>query len=311
VKEKMIVIVGPTAVGKTRLGVELAKKFDGEVISGDSMQIYRGLDIGTAKVTEEEAEGIPHHLINEKDPDESYAVSDFKKAASKKIEAITARGHVPIVVGGTGLYIESLLFDVSHGGEAEPDETFRKQMEEKAEKDGKESIWEQLKEIDPEAAKKIHHNNVRRVIRALEVYHVTGQTFSSYQAERQEKEARYDAFVIGLNTDRTLLYERINQRVDLMMEQGLVEEAKRLWQAVDVEAQSAKGIGYKELFPFFEGKEDLEEAVDSIKQNSRRYAKRQLTWFRNRFEVDAWFDLVEHPEQVTECEEQVQKFLNR
>jgi tRNA dimethylallyltransferase len=311
VKEKMIVIVGPTAVGKTHLGVDLAKKFDGEVISGDSMQIYRGLDIGTAKVTEEEAEGIPHHLINEKDPDESYAVSDFKEAASKKIEAITARGHVPIVVGGTGLYIESLLFDVSHGGEAEPDEGFRKQMEEKAEKEGKESIWEQLKEIDPEAAKKIHHNNVRRVIRALEVYHVTGQTFSSYQAERQEKEVRYDAFVIGLNTDRALLYERINQRVDLMMEQGLVEEAKRLWQVVDVEAQSAKGIGYKELFPFFEGKEDLEEAVDNIKQNSRRYAKRQLTWFRNRFEVDAWFDLVEHPEQMTECEEQVQEFLNR
>jgi tRNA dimethylallyltransferase len=311
VKEKMIVIVGPTAVGKTRLGVELAKKFDGEVISGDSMQIYRGLDIGTAKVTEEEAEGIPHHLINEKDPDESYAVSDFKEVASKKIEAIRARGHVPIVVGGTGLYIESLLFDVSHGGEAEPDEAFRKQMEEKAEKEGKESVWEQLKEIDPEAAKKIHHNNVRRVIRALEVYHVTGQTFSSYQAERQEKEALYDAFVIGLNTDRALLYERINQRVDLMMEQGLVEEAKRLWQAVDVEVQSAKGIGYKELFPFFEGKEDLEEAVDNIKQNSKRYAKRQLTWFRNRFEVDAWFDLVENPEQVTECEEQVQKFLNR
>lgn len=307
----MIVIVGPTAVGKTRLGVELAKKFDGEVISGDSMQIYRGLDIGTAKVTEEEAEGIPHHLINEKDPDESYAVSDFKEVASKKIEAIRARGHVPIVVGGTGLYIESLLFDVSHGGEAEPDEAFRKQMEEKAEKEGKESVWEQLKEIDPEAAKKIHHNNVRRVIRALEVYHVTGQTFSSYQAERQEKEALYDAFVIGLNTDRALLYERINQRVDLMMEQGLVEEAKRLWQAVDVEVQSAKGIGYKELFPFFEGKEDLEEAVDNIKQNSKRYAKRQLTWFRNRFEVDAWFDLVENPEQVTECEEQVQKFLNR
>lgn len=310
-KEKIIAIVGPTAVGKTRLGVELAKEFNGEVISGDSMQIYKGLDIGTAKVTEEETEGITHHLINEKHPEESYDVSDFQAAASRKIEEIASNNHLPIIVGGTGLYIESLLYNVSHGGEAEPDQHFRKEMEIFAKEKGNQSLWEKLNRIDAEAAKKIHPNNVRRVIRALEVYHVTGQTFSSYQAERQEKEARYDAFVIGLNTDRQLLYDRINQRVDLMVEQGLIEEAKRLWETVAPDKQSAKGIGYKELFPYFEGSVSLKEAVDQIKQNSRRYAKRQLTWFRNRFEVDAWFNFVQHPEEIDSCNEQVVKFLQK
>lgn len=310
-KDKIIVIVGPTAVGKTKLGVELAKAFDGEVISGDSMQIYKGLDIGTAKVTEEEKDGVPHYLINEKQPDESYAVSDFQEAASQKIEEITARGHVPIIVGGTGLYIESLLFDVTHGGEAEPDQAFREEMEQFAQDHGKEALWEKLRETDPEAADKIHPNNVRRVIRALEVPHVTGKSFSSYQAEREEKTAKYDAYVIGLNTDRALLYERINQRVDLMIEQGLIEEAKRLWESVDPDTQSAKGIGYKELFPYFDGKLDLPEAVDSIKQNSRRYAKRQLTWFRNRFKVNEWFDFVQDPEQEEDCHKKVAAFLEK
>lgn len=305
----MIVIVGPTAVGKTALGIDMAKKFNGEVISGDSMQIYKGLDIGTAKVTEEEQDGVPHYLINEKNPDESYTVSDFKKAASNKIEEISKRGKLPIIVGGTGLYIESLLYDVSHGGEAEPDLEYRKEMEELAETKGKQYLWEQLKKVDPLAASTIHFNNVRRVIRALEVYRVTGETFTSYQEEREEKEPRYHSFVIGLNTDRKLLYERINERVDKMIEQGLLEEAKRLWKAVESEAQSTKGIGYKEFFPYFEGEIDLEEAVNQIKQNSRRYAKRQLTWFRNRLEVDAWYDLVLNPAQKEECMKETDRFL--
>lgn len=310
-KNQVIVIVGPTAVGKTQLSIELAKKYNGEIISGDSMQIYKGLDIGTAKVTEEEKGSIPHHLIDEKQTSDSYDVSDFKKAASKKIEEISARGKLPIVIGGTGLYIESLLFDVSHGGDAEPDYLFREQMKEVAKKKGNDSLWNDLKAMDPQAAEKIHPNNVRRVIRALEVYHVTDQKFSVYQAERKKVNALYDSFIIGLNTDRRLLYERINQRVDLMMEKDLIGEARWLWETVDKDKQSTKGIGYKEFFPYFEGKMELGETVAQIKQNSRRYAKRQLTWFRNRLDVDVWFDFIQFPEQKEQCKNKVKEFLRK
>lgn len=310
-KQKVIVIVGPTAVGKTKLGIAIAKLFNGEIISGDSMQIYKGLDIGTAKVTEEESDGIVHHLINEKYPEESYTVSEFQSSSKTKIKDISNLGKLPIIVGGAGLYIESLLFDVSHAGESDPDPSFRKAMEKIAEKEGKESLWNKLDEVDPSAAEKIHSNNLRRVIRALEVYKVTGKTFSMYQEERTQRESIYDACIIGLNTNRNLLYDRINQRVELMIEQGLLEEAKQLWETVRSDAQSAKGIGYKELFPFFENKMDLDHAVDQIKQNSRRYAKRQLTWFKNRFEMDKWFDIIEYPQQEEQCINYITEFLRK
>ncbi|HLR88992.1 MAG TPA: tRNA (adenosine(37)-N6)-dimethylallyltransferase MiaA [Atopostipes sp.] len=310
-KDKIIVIVGPTAVGKTDFSIELAKRFNGEVISGDSMQIYKKLDIGTAKATPEEMDGIPHHLIDIKEADESYSVSDFQEDASKKIDEITTSGKVPIIVGGTGLYIESLLYPVSHSGEAEPNFELRNELEEYAKEKGNQGLWERLNKIDPDAAEKIHPNNVRRVIRALEVYYETGQLFSSFQNERKKKDSIYDAYIICLNTDRSVLYERINKRVDIMIEEGLLEEAQELWNKLGPEpkAQSTKGIGYQELFPYFNDESSLDEAVSKIKQNSRRYAKRQLTWFRNRLENVHWYDFVLKPEQKEESFIKIKDFL--
>lgn len=306
--EKVIVIVGPTAVGKTALGVQLAQLFNGEVISGDSMQVYRGLDIGTAKVTDAEKGAVPHHLIDVRDVDEPYTVSDFQQMGRAKINEITAREHIPIVVGGTGLYIESLLYNMSHG-EADPDPDFRTEMEALAEKESRQFVWEKLKAIDPEAADNIHPNNLVRTIRALEVQHVTGQKFSDYKKQQNERQPLYDTFIIGLNTDRELLYNRINQRVDLMMADGLIEEARWLDCAVSRDAQSIRGIGYKELFAYFDGEIELQEATSDIKQASRHYAKRQLTWFRNKTAVDLWVNLVEYPEELEQVKQAVRTFL--
>lgn len=306
--EKVIVIVGPTAVGKTALGVELAQLFSGEVISGDSMQVYRGLDIGTAKVTDAEKESVPHHLIDVRDVDEPYTASDFQQMGRVKINEITAREHIPIVVGGTGLYIESLLYNMSHG-EADPDPDFRTEMEALAEKESRQFVWEKLKAIDPEAADNIHPNNLVRTIRALEVHHVTGQKFSDYKKQQNERQPLYDTFIIGLNTDRELLYNRINQRVDLMIEDGLIDEARWLDCAVSRDAQSVRGIGYKELFAYFDGEIELQEATSDIKQASRHYAKRQLTWFRNKTAVDLWVNLVEYPEELEQIKQAVRMFL--
>lgn len=306
--EKVIVIVGPTAVGKTALGVRLAQLFNGEVISGDSMQVYRGLDIGTAKVTDAEKGDVPHHLIDVRDVDEPYTASDFQQMGRVKINEITAREHIPIVVGGTGLYIESLLYNMSHG-EADPDPDFRTEMEALAEKESRQFVWEKLKAIDPEAADNIHPNNLVRTIRALEVHHVTGQKFSDYKKQQNERQPLYDTFIIGLNTDRDLLYNRINQRVDLMMTDGLIDEARWLDCAVSRDAQSVRGIGYKELFVYFDGEIELQEATSDIKQASRHYAKRQLTWFRNKTAVDLWVDLVEYPEELEQIKQAVRTFL--
>lgn len=306
--EKVIVIVGPTAVGKTALGVQLAQLFNGEVISGDSMQVYRGLDIGTAKVTDAEKGAVPHHLIDVRDVDEPYTTSDFQQMGRAKINEITAREHIPIVVGGTGLYIESLLYNMSHG-EADPDPDFRTEMEALAEKESRQFVWEKLEAIDPEAADNIHPNNLVRTIRALEVHHVTGQKFSDYKKQENERQPLYDTFIIGLNTDRELLYNRINQRVDLMMADGLIDEARWLDCAVSRDAQSVRGIGYKELFAYFDGDINLQEATSDIKQASRHYAKRQLTWFRNKTAVDLWVNLVEYPEELEQIKQAVRTFL--
>lgn len=310
-KEKIIIIAGPTAVGKTSFSIELAKKINGEIISGDSMQVYKSLDIGTAKVTEEEMEGIPHHLINIKEVNESYTVSDFQADATKKIAEITNRNHVPIIVGGTGLYIESLLYPVTHSGEAEPNLELRAQLEQEADNNGNQSLWDKLNEVDPEAAEKIHPNNLRRMIRALEVYYETGQTFSSFQNERKNKESLYDSFIICLNTDRELLYERINERVELMIENGLPAEAKELWNELGPQAdyQSTKGIGYKEFFEYFNQEYSLPETITQIQQNSRRYAKRQLTWFRNRFDNVYWYDFITHPLEKEQAIQEAENFL--
>lgn len=301
---KVIAIVGPTAVGKTSLSIELAKQFNGEIISGDSMQVYRGLDIGTAKVTAEEMEGIPHHLIDVRDVDESYSAADFQKAARKAIQEISDRGKLPIIVGGTGLYIQSLLWDYKLGNEGElEDDSLRARYEAFAEENGNLALWEKLQLTDPLAAEKIHCNNRKKMIRALEVFELTGH--SILEPKEQPKEL-YDSFLIGLNTDRSILYQRINQRVDLMVEQGLLAEAKNL--AKNPTVQAAQGIGYKEFFPYLSGGSSLEAALEEVKLHSRRYAKRQLTWFRNRMSV-RWYDLIQQPEKIDEIKTEIATWL--
>lgn len=301
---KVIAIVGPTAVGKTSLSIDLAKRFNGEIISGDSMQVYRGLDIGTAKVTEEEMAGIPHHLINVRGIDESYSAADFQASARQAIQDISRRGKLPIIVGGTGLYIQSLLWDYKLGSEGEPeDDSLRKEFEAYAEEKGNQALWKKLQTHDPLAAEKIHYNNRKKMIRALEVFQLTGH---SILEPKEQPKKLYDSFLIGLNTDRAVLYDRINQRVDVMVEQGLLNEAKRLAETPDV--QAAQGIGYKELFPYFSGEISLNTALEEVKLHSRRYAKRQLTWFRNRMSVH-WYDLVQQPETIKEIEIDIAKWL--
>lgn len=301
--EKVLVIVGPTAVGKTALSVELAKKFDGEIISGDSLQIYKKLDIGTAKISTSEMSGIPHHLIDVIEPTDNYSVADFQKAGRKLITEITKRGHLPIIAGGTGLYIQSLLYDYQLGAKEEVMPDVRKKYEELAEKIEKKQLWEYLKEKDPLAADKIHWNNQRKVIRALEVFEVTGY---SIMTPKETPQCLYEYCMIGLDTDRRLLYQRIDQRVDQMIAAGLIEEAHFVYGLGKI--QASQGIGYKELYPYFNGEITLEEAVAQIKQNSRRYAKRQLTWFRNRLKAQ-WFDLLEHPNQQEDIERVIKKWL--
>ncbi|EMF0271741.1 tRNA (adenosine(37)-N6)-dimethylallyltransferase MiaA [Enterococcus hirae] len=301
--EKVLVIVGPTAVGKTALSVELAKKFNGEIISGDSLQVYKKLDIGTAKIKTSEMEGIPHHLIDIIEPNETYSVADFQKAGRNLITEITERGHLPMIVGGTGLYIQSLLYDFQLGAKEESVTAVRKKYEELAETLSKKELWEYLKTKDPLAAEKIHWNNQRKVIRALEVFEVTGYSITT----PQEEPARlYDYCMIGLNTERALLYQRINQRVDSMLEEGLLEEARFVYELGEV--QASQGIGYKEFYPYFKGEESLENVVEQLKMNSRRYAKRQLTWFRNRLDAH-WFDLLAESSSMEQIDQLIRTWL--
>lgn len=289
-KKPLIVIGGPTACGKTGFSIQLAKKIGGEIISADSMQIYRYMDIGTAKVTLEEADGVPHYLIDELDPDEEYNVMIFQQKAKAYMEEIWAKGKVPILVGGTGFYINALLYD-NDFTETENDTSYREECYKLAQERGPEVLFERLKEIDPEYAEIMHANNVKRVTRALEYHYLTGQKFSEHNAEQKEKETPYDAAVIILNMDREKLYERIELRIDLMMEQGLLEEVKGLLEkGYSPELVSMQGIGYKEFVPYFNGECTLEEAVTQLKTNTRRFAKRQLTWFRRQID-GLWVDM--------------------
>ncbi len=287
-KEKLVVIVGPTAVGKTALSIEIAKKFNGEVISGDSMQIYRGLDIGTAKVTEAEKEGIPHYMIDILDPTESFSVADFQQRVQDNIDTIQHKNKLPIIAGGTGLYIQSVLYDYQFAVSERSGE-YHKQIESEIEREGIDSVYQRLNRVDPLQAEKIHPNNHRRLIRALEVYDRTGMTMTEYQ-QKQQEESRFDFRIVGLQMDRELLYERINKRVDQMVEAGLIVEVKRLYQNGLENTQAMRGIGYKEILPYLKGEQSLEEAIDTLKRNSRRFAKRQYTWFKNKMPVD-WYSI--------------------
>lgn len=289
-KCKLLVLIGPTAVGKTKTSIKLAKAFNGEIISGDSMQVYKKMDIGTAKIKPLEMEGIPHYLIDIKSPDEPFSAAEFQVLVREKISDITNRGKLPIIVGGTGLYIQSVLFDYRFS-EAPTDDAFRKNLERQAEKNGNLYLHDQLMNLDPESGARIHPNNVRRVIRALEVFHCTGKTMSDFQSA-QQPESLYDASIVGLTMEREKLYERINKRVDMMIHEGLVNEVEQLFQQGLKNCQSIQAIGYKELYEYFEGNVSFEQAMENLKQNSRRYAKRQLTWFRNKMDVK-WFDMTE------------------
>jgi tRNA dimethylallyltransferase len=287
-KQKLVVIIGPTAVGKTKLSIELAKRYQGEIISGDSMQIYRGMDIGTAKIKKEEMESIPHHLIDIKDPDEPFSAAEFQKIVREKIVEIAKRNKLPFIVGGTGLYIQAAIYDYVFA-DAPGDPEFRSHLEKRAVQEGSQALHDELAKIDPESARTIHPNNVRRVIRALEIYHCTGLTKEQFQA-KQSPELIYDTALIGLTMDRDLLYERINQRVDQMLEEGLLEEVRSLYNQGLRGCQSIQAIGYKEIYQYLDGKVSFEEAINKLKQNSRNLAKRQLTWFRNKMPVE-WFDM--------------------
>ena len=279
-KEKVLVIAGPTAVGKTDLSIKLAKELNGEIISTDSMQIYKYMDIGSAKITKEEMCGVPHHMIDVVDPSTPFSVADYKEMAQKCIDDIISRGKLPILTGGTGLYINALTCNMNFT-EAENDLKYRRELEELAEKHGNEYIHNMLKDIDPISYKEIHYNNRKRVIRALEVYKLTKKPFSSFNAGEEFYNGPYDVTYYVLNMDREKLYNRINLRVDMMMDKGLLEECIKLKEmGYNSSVQSMQGIGYKEIFYYLENKISLNEAVEMIKQGSRNYAKRQLTWFR-------------------------------
>lgn len=287
---KIIVIVGPTAVGKTYVSIELAKKLDTEIISADSMQIYKGMDVGTAKIKTEEMQGIKHHMIDLIYPDENYSVSDFKREAEKNIDEMISRGKVPVIVGGSGLYVNSLIYDLDFSN-AKSNEKLRDYYTYYHKEHGEDALYEKLKKIDPESAEKIHKNNVKRVIRALEVYDLTGRKFSETNTDIRKKSSKYDFILIGLRMDRKILYERINQRVDKMINEGLIEEVKSLLdKGFEKNLISMQAIGYKEIIEFLEGNITFEEAVNILKQNTRHFAKRQFTWFLKDENVK-WFDI--------------------
>ena len=275
-KTKIVIIVGPTAVGKTALSIDLAKRFNGEIISADSVQIYKKLDVGSAKVTREEADGIVHHMIDIVEPTATFSTGDYAKEARKKITEISSKNKTPIIVGGTGLYVNSILFDL--GSSCGRSEEYRAKLEKIAQTEGKEKLYEMLKDIDPESATTIHPNQKDRIIRALEIYHLTGKRKSE---NKNSTESNYDYILIGLTDDRDILYERINNRVDKMMDAGLLQEVQALINhGLNLSHQSMQGIGYKETYSYLSGDCTKEEFLDKLKQNSRNYAKRQFTFFK-------------------------------
>lgn len=286
--QRLVTIVGPTAVGKTKLSLILAKTFDGEIINGDAFQFYRGLDIGTAKITPEEMEGVPHHLIDILPPDGNFSVADFQKAAREKIDDIASRGKLPILVGGTGLYVKAVAYDYRFTDSGQ-DPELRSVFQQIVDSEGPKALHAILKEEDPEAAETIHSNNVPRVIRALEVTRLSGKPFSEI-SKSETLTPLYDVVNIGLEMERETLYERINDRVDVMIDQGLIEEAYQLFKQGLDGSQSSKAIGYKELFAYFKGEITKEDAITLIKQHSRQFAKRQFTWIRHQMPVK-WFDM--------------------
>ena len=287
-KEKVIVIAGPTASGKTALSIELAKKIDGEIVSADSMQIYKDMDIGTAKVTNEEMQGINHHLIDFVNPDERYSVADYKKDAKKAIKEILKKGKVPIIVGGTGLYINSLIYEIDYN-EIEQDLKYREELENTVEEKGLNYLYKRAVEIDSQAMEKISINDKKRIMRVLEIYHSTGKTKTQLEKESRLNPVEYDYKIFAIDMDRSVLYDRINRRVDIMIENGLIDEVKYILKKYENFPTAMQGLGYKEVVEYLNNILTKEEMIEKIKQESRRYAKRQLTWFRKIDNIN-WLD---------------------
>ena len=295
-KKPLIILTGPTAAGKTSLSIKLAKSIGGEIISADSMQVYKKMDIGTAKIRPEEMQGVPHYLIDELDPSEEFNVVAFVEKSKEAMKKIYAAGHIPIIVGGTGFYIQALLYDIDFS-QHEDKESYRKELEQLAKEKGKEYLYEILKKKDPEYATITHCNNVKKVIRALEYYKETGKKLSEHNEEQRQKESPYNFAYFVLYHDREELYDRINRRVDLMMEDGLLFEVESLIkEGYTKNLVSMQGLGYKEFFDYFDGRMILEDTVDKIKKDTRHFAKRQLTWFRREKEV-IWLNKKEYEQE--------------
>lgn len=300
-KPKVIVICGPTASGKTGLSVKVAQAMNGEIVSCDSMQIYKDMNIGTAKVTKEEMQGIPHYLIDFVSPDERYSVADFQIDSEKAIGEIIAKGKTPIVVGGTGLYVDTLVYHIQYP-EIETDLEYRKQLEEMIQEQGLEAAYQKAKEIDPQAIEKISSNDQKRIMRILEIYHQTGKTKTELEIASRREEPPYEYLVYAIDMDREKLYDRINQRVDIMINQGLIEEVQELLTKYKDFPTAMQGLGYKEVVDYLNGNMTREEMIDTLKQETRRYAKRQLTWFRKNKEIK-WID------GLAPAEENIQRIL--
>lgn len=281
----LIILTGPTAVGKTKLSIALAKELNGEIISADSMQVYKGMDIGSAKITKREMEGVRHHLIDVLEPTEEFNVVIFQRMCREVMDDIYSRNRIPILTGGTGFYIQAILYDIDFT-ENSDEKHYREELQEILEKRGGDVLHEMLKQVDPKSAEAIHKNNCKRVMRALEFYHLTGEKISLHNEKEREKESPYEAYYFVLNDDRDKIYDRINRRVDKMLEDGLVEEVKGL---MDMGCHkglvSMQGLGYKEILAYLEGEYSLEEAVYRIKRDTRHFAKRQMTWFRREKNV--------------------------
>lgn len=306
---KIVAVVGPTASGKTALAVELAKRFNGEVISADSMQVYKGMDIATAKPDENEMSGIPHHLISIISPDEEFSVSIFKTLAEKAIEDISSRGKLPIIAGGTGLYIDAVLNNTTFLDNTKNDE-IRSKLQQRAESEGAEALYKELLEKDRETAEKIHPNNVLKIVRALEILYSSGKTLTEQNAQSHLKKSPYESLIIGLNAkERDYLYNRINSRVEKMVDMGLAEECRAFY-SQSFAHTAVQAIGYKEIKPYLDGEITLDEAKDNLKQSTRRYAKRQLTWFRRNERIN-WLNIDEmsKEELILSAENTVKEFL--
>lgn len=307
-KQPLIILAGPTAVGKTKASIGLAKAIGGEIISADSMQVYKGMDIGSAKITKSEMEGIPHYLIDVLEPSEEFHVARFQEMAKVAMQEIYRRGHIPILVGGTGFYIQALLYDIDFTEEKE-DNTIRKELEEYANVHGAEKLHDMLREIDPKSAEAIHANNVKRVIRAIEFYRSTGNLMSEHNEMERQKESPYQFAYFVLNDERQKLYQKIEQRIDRMLQDGLLEEVQGLRKrGLTKDMVSMQGLGYKEILDYLEGGCSLEEAVYILKRDTRHFAKRQITWFKRERDV-IWLNKNEFQYDENKILEQMLKIL--